>query len=379
MADGLKARGKLVGANIVPYYVADGYYPQIVTEQAKLNYPFSEIFATEWNHTATTTTNGDMNITKDLLTFMDWCETAGVHSIVNVYSNDINIIRYGLAMYIMAAGKNTYFSAMCPPPDGSDEYSLVPAWIAEMDQPLGDPLEDRQLHGAVYSRHFANIYSVADTAGGIGTFQGTPPAPPTAPVQPARLIFSDNFARADTAEWGSLWTLGYNSTGAGAATASNMGILKTGSINPGMVTRRYIGGMISDFEVLYQFMVDDNGVMPTLMFRAAQQDVDGVSAYGLHTWDDRLELVSFDASWSAAVLMTTMFSRMASNSYWVRCIARGGSLQAKIWDAESVEPANWQIMTTDGSYATGYFGFMAATSAPGKNFMLQSVYVGQGQ
>lgn len=176
----LHSHGKLVAANITPNYSAlsdesapnsslASFWPYVLTKPSGIDYPFSEIFATNWDHTIAKTGTSDYDCTVLLLDFMDWCGTSNAHPIVNVYSNEAAVLRYGAAFYLMGANGSTYMSGSCPTADANDEYAVLPTWLPEFDADIGAPAGERTVANNRYQRQFANATATVDAAAGTSS------------------------------------------------------------------------------------------------------------------------------------------------------------------------------------------------------------------
>lgn len=140
VSDHLAANGKVVAANVNAETTSAGYFPKtLVAACPGLKYPFLEVFATTWEGQALTPSTGwyeDVTIAMD---WMAWADAQGRCPVVNCYSNDANILRYGLAHFLAAAGSRSHFSGVHP--NGADEYAVEPTWLPEyaLAEQLGSP------------------------------------------------------------------------------------------------------------------------------------------------------------------------------------------------------------------------------------------------
>lgn len=200
----------------------------------------------------------------------------------------------------------------------------------------------------------ASGYVLAPSA--TSTWQYTYPGVPAPAAPTGTLIFSDQFTGANGAAWSSSWTTGYTAAGATAQQQSGRGVLTSGTTAPGLITRRYTA-QIGNFHLLTQVSITQAAALLSLVFRAAQADLDGVNAYALRFWTDQLTLVKFDASWNETTIKTAPKAHTAGTQYWLRVIVSGSSIRARSWATSLSEPSSWDVDATDTARTTGYFGW----------------------
>lgn len=168
---GLATDGKAVGANLVPTHTQHGFFPTTVTrENPGLTHPFIEVFATGWD--SRLTVQGRSGIATTFAS-MSWLENAaqlGRTAIANVYSNEPQTLRYGLSLFLAAAGPNCAFAGHRPV--ANDEYTIEPTWLPEYDlvEDLGRPL-GKATGVNVVARWFERGATVANTLPTASTAQ----------------------------------------------------------------------------------------------------------------------------------------------------------------------------------------------------------------
>lgn len=68
---------------------------------------------------------------------------------------------------------------------------------------------------------------------------------------------------------------------------------------------------------------------------------------------------------SSTQLTSSSISADTTHGWWVRVVASGTTIQARIWQDGTSEPSTWNINTTDSTYSSGGFGCFAFLNAVG--------------
>jgi hypothetical protein len=62
------------------------------------------------------------------------------------------------------------------------------------------------------------------------------------------------------------------------------------------------------------------------------------------------------ANGSITTLNSVSFSASANTTYLIRFQANGTTLSAKAWQTGTLEPVNWMVTATDGTFSSGRCG-----------------------
>lgn len=439
----LAANGKKVAANITPYVLPGGgpTYPQQVCAAAPaLTYPYLEAeFGADWGRTRIGATSGSWATQAGITGFLTWCEQNGRRPIPNVYSNNPDVLSYGLGMFLAHAGPNALWSGACPEANENEEYMREPTWLPEYAtaNSLGAPVEAASGANIVRRRFEHGIAAVNPTATAqtvtldgyyatatdtgrtpgnravpaltslvaegqdFGTYRQIngkvgrmpyvwgggrwnrliDPAATAGPVKPAGTVLVAETFDTPAATWPTArWATGMNLASSTATVAGGAGVLKVGTSAPGVIAKRFTGAQFADFHALTRFSIGAASTSLTVMLRSGDTTLDEDNAYGLRLWPDAMELISFDASWIGTTIATAAGkTHTTGQAYWLRLKAAGSILQARTWIDGDTEPTGWDINVTDSTHAgAGWFGFSAAgygTTGPGATVTIDDLTV----
>lgn len=118
-------------------------------------------------------------------------------------------------------------------------------------------------------------------------------------------------------------------------------------------------GSMSDVSVIAKVRIgasaETNGIRLYLRVGGADTTED---SYHLEISPSTFKIAKY-VSGSSVSLQSGLFQFSANAEYWIKFQAIGTALKAKIWNASSIEPYDWNLETTDSSHASGYVGIGA--------------------
>ncbi len=173
------------------------------------------------------------------------------------------------------------------------------------------------------------------------------------------LLFSDNFNGGNQSGW-TVVDGGDNSsylfqndryelhTESGDGSAKSLASYTTNLFNDSLVQSRIQKINSSDNFLSYLLLRINSATMSGYTC--------GASSSGTHVWFGKLTNGVYSSISSSGTVPS-----FNSSDFHLKCAVIGNKLFAKVWNASSTEPDNWQIRATDSSYSFGVNGVMLAT------------------
>jgi hypothetical protein len=198
--------------------------------------------------------------------------------------------------------------------------------------------------------------SPGQTTGGTTITHTAPSTPTSAPTQPvASMLAQDTFHRPDQTFWGTAsdghkWG-GEANVLVGFSIAGGMGQIHR-IVNGHSFYTATLGPVITDADLvvsasLSRFNPSHLGVV--LRFK------DDVNYYKVLVDQSQLNILK-RVNNKSTTLQKIPFAAQANTPYTIRFHAVGTTLQAKVWQTGSTEPADWMVTATDNTFQSGRGG-----------------------
>jgi len=197
--------------------------------------------------------------------------------------------------------------------------------------------------------------------------QASPVRADPSPTASGRTLFSDDFERADAAQWGPKWAVGIRprgGSGDGTHVDEGAGVLETSDLGnysaEASISMRANLEPITDLEVRFSFFFDETESYPAVLVRA-NPAVDSVSGYALrfergegYGLERRVEGVE-----KGEQLGFQKFAFEQGKEYSVAFQAVGSKFRVKVWPASASEPTAWGMeVENGGTKGAGSVGLM---------------------
>ena len=175
------------------------------------------------------------------------------------------------------------------------------------------------------------------------------PLPSPSPGTP---LAQDTFQRANQALWGTAsdgqtWGGGAN-TQSVFSIANNAGQVSNGSGSHNAI----LGPTATDAEVLFSGSISS---FTSTNLGAVLRWTDTNNWYKASITGTKLTIQK-KVSGKTTTLGTASFAASAGTSYTLRFQVVGTTLNAKVWQAGTIEPTNWMVTTTDTALSSGFCG-----------------------
>ncbi len=208
----------------------------------------------------------------------------------------------------------------------------------------------------------ATVASTTTIEPGSASITAAGAAPSIAVGQIYSTDFSEYTTGVDLSDWTEYWAVGnltyYAQTNSGTHTIGTNWMDVVAVLNKTRVVTWDDIGSVADCDILTNFKCIDGGHTtangPKVYARVGGAETTE-DAYALNVAGATVSLEKFTAG-TQTVLDSEILAIKEDGDYWVRFQVIGNNLKGKVWDIDSVEPADWLIETSDTTHSSGYVG-----------------------